>query len=95
LVDALVESADGQLTGEQGDAVIESAMAREYHLKFEVGRRADWALVEQGAAGRACCHADVQFRFINVNLVEATNRFSHFQCDQRRSQTNPLILHFA
>src|SRR5216684_2505934 len=25
------------------------------------------------------CHADVQFRFINVNLVEATNRFSHFQ----------------
>jgi hypothetical protein len=24
-------------------------------------------------------HADVQFRFINVNLVEATNRFSHFQ----------------
>jgi hypothetical protein len=24
-------------------------------------------------------HADVQFRFINVNLVEATNRRSHFQ----------------
>ena len=34
LVDALVESADGQLTGEQVDAVIESAMAREYHPKI-------------------------------------------------------------
>jgi hypothetical protein len=49
LVDALVASLNGKLTGEQVDAVIESAMDREHHLTFEVGRRADWRLVEKNA----------------------------------------------
>jgi hypothetical protein len=50
LVDALVESPRGKLTGQQVDAVIESAIDRERHLTFEVGRRADWRCVEQNAA---------------------------------------------
>jgi hypothetical protein len=49
LVDALVASPKGKLTGEQVDAVIESAVDREHHLTFEVGRRLDWLLVEQNA----------------------------------------------
>jgi hypothetical protein len=48
LVDALV--AEGKLTGLQVDAVIESAMDREYHLSFEVRRRADWQAVLRDAA---------------------------------------------
>jgi hypothetical protein len=51
LVDALVASQNGKLTGEQVDAVIKSAMDREHHLTFEVGRRADWANVLQSARG--------------------------------------------
>jgi hypothetical protein len=42
---------NGKLTGEQVDAVIKSAMDREHHLTFEVGRRADWANVLQSARG--------------------------------------------
>jgi hypothetical protein len=49
LVDALVASPKGKLTGQQVDALIESAVDREHHLTFEVGRRADWRLVEQSA----------------------------------------------
>jgi hypothetical protein len=50
LVDALVASPKSKLTGEQVDAVIESAIDRERHLTFEVGRRADWRSVEDSAA---------------------------------------------
>lgn len=50
LVNALVASPKGKLTGEQIDAVIESAVDREHHLTFEVGRRADWRSVERNAA---------------------------------------------
>jgi hypothetical protein len=50
LVDALVASAKGKLTGEQVDAVIKSAMDLEHHLTFEVGGRADWRCVENNAA---------------------------------------------
>jgi hypothetical protein len=53
LVDASVASPKGKLTGQQVDAVIESAMDREHHLTFEVGRRADWASVWQNAAAFA------------------------------------------
>jgi hypothetical protein len=49
LVDALVDSKDGKLTGIEVDAVIESALARET-LKVEHQRRADWGCVEQNAA---------------------------------------------
>jgi hypothetical protein len=49
LVDALVASPRGKLTGEQVDAVIESAMDREHHLTFDVGCCLDWWLVEQNA----------------------------------------------
>jgi hypothetical protein len=38
------------LSGEQVDAVIESAIDREHHLTFEIGRRADWRCVENNAA---------------------------------------------
>jgi hypothetical protein len=50
LVDALVASPKGKLSGEQVDAVIESAIDREHHLTFEIGRRADWRCVENNAA---------------------------------------------
>jgi hypothetical protein len=50
LFDALVASPKGKLTGEQVDAVIESAVDREHHLTFEMGRRADWHRVENNAA---------------------------------------------
>jgi hypothetical protein len=50
LVDALVASPNGKLTGEQVDAMIESAVDRKHHLTFEVGRRADWRCVENSAA---------------------------------------------
>ena len=40
----------GKPTGSQVDAVIESAVDREHHMTFEVGRRLDWAFVEQNAA---------------------------------------------
>jgi hypothetical protein len=53
LVDALVASPKGKLTGQQVDAVIENAVDREHHLTFEVGRRADWRCVENGAAAFA------------------------------------------
>jgi hypothetical protein len=49
LVDALVASPNDKLTGEQVDAVIESAIDRERHLTFEMGRRADWAGVLENA----------------------------------------------
>jgi hypothetical protein len=48
IADALVEH--GILTGEQVDSVIESAMAREYHMNIELRRRASWRSVEQNAA---------------------------------------------
>jgi hypothetical protein len=50
LVDALVASPNGKLIGERVDKVIESAIDRERHLTFEVGRRADWAGVLENAA---------------------------------------------
>jgi hypothetical protein len=50
LVDALMASPKGKLTDQQVDAVIESAVDREHHLTFEVGRRADWRCVENNAA---------------------------------------------
>jgi hypothetical protein len=50
LVDALVASPKGKLTGVQVDAVIEGAIDRERHLTFEVGRRADWRSVENNVA---------------------------------------------
>jgi hypothetical protein len=50
LVDALVAGPKVKLTGLQVDAVIESAVDREHHLTFEVGRRADWRSVERNAA---------------------------------------------
>jgi hypothetical protein len=50
LVDALVASPIGKLTHQQVDAVIESAVDREHHLTFEIGRRADWAKVVDNAA---------------------------------------------
>jgi hypothetical protein len=50
LVDALVASPKGKLTGQEVDAVIASAMDREHHLTFEVGRRANWHCVENSAA---------------------------------------------
>jgi hypothetical protein len=53
LVDALVVSPKGKLTGQQVGAVIESAMDRSHHLTFEVGRRADWRCVENNAAESA------------------------------------------
>jgi hypothetical protein len=49
LVDALMASQKGKLTSEQVDAVIESAVNREHHLTFEVGRRADWRCVNSAA----------------------------------------------
>ena len=49
LVDALVESADRQLTGKQVDAVIETATARET-LRIEHAGRSEWAHVQQSAA---------------------------------------------
>jgi hypothetical protein len=49
LVDALVASPKGKLTGEQVDAVIEGAIDREHHMTVEVCRRADWRLVEKNA----------------------------------------------
>jgi hypothetical protein len=50
LVDALVACPSAKLTGQQVDAVIESAVDREHHLTFEIGRGADWRSVEQNAA---------------------------------------------
>jgi hypothetical protein len=50
LVDALVDSADGRLTGEQVDSVIQSAMDREYHMNVEVERRTEWSKVLTNAA---------------------------------------------
>jgi hypothetical protein len=49
LVDALVASPKGKLTGQQVDAVIEIAIARDCH-SAEMERRADWALVETNRA---------------------------------------------
>jgi hypothetical protein len=48
LVDALVESAAGKLTGAEVDSMIESAIACE-HLNIEIKRRARWAVVEKSA----------------------------------------------
>jgi hypothetical protein len=50
LVDALVASRNGRLSGGQVDAVIASAIDHGRHLTFEVGRRADWCSVENNAA---------------------------------------------
>jgi hypothetical protein len=49
LVEALVDSKTGKLTGIEVDAVIEAAVARETQ-RIETARRADWALVEKNAA---------------------------------------------
>jgi hypothetical protein len=50
LVNALVDSKDGKLTGTEVDSVIQSAMDREYHMNVEVERRARWRSTEQNAA---------------------------------------------
>jgi hypothetical protein len=49
LVEALVDSKTGKLTGIEVDAVIETAVACETQ-RVETERRADWALVEKNAA---------------------------------------------
>jgi hypothetical protein len=58
LVDALVDSKDGKLTGTEVDSVIQSAMDREYHMNVEVERRARWRSAEQNAASFTAQYKD-------------------------------------
>jgi hypothetical protein len=57
---ALVDSADGKLTGEEADAVIETAVARETQT-IEIERRTNGQSVEKNAADFAARRAQERF----------------------------------